>query len=71
MESKQEKLTRVASCLVGKKVTIEDSSGWSQASHERVDMAEVVGEKGIVFSFGNQSVEYIIGRGQHISCINE
>lgn len=67
MEQKQEKLSRIANCLVGKNVTIEDSSGWPQANSERVDMAEVIGSQGIVFRFGDQYVEYIIGRGQRVS----
>ncbi len=67
MELKQEKLSRIADYLVGKEVTIKDSTGWPQASTERVDMAEVIGNQGIIFHFGSQYVEYIIGRGQHVS----
>ena len=58
-------LTRVGKHLVGKNITIKDSSGWRQACNEKVTDVGIYPE-GICFYFGDEWVDYEVGRGQHI-----
>ena len=70
-ETKEQTLTRIAGKLVGRKVTIKDSSGYPQAKDEIVAKA-FASESGIRFQvYDKRGVEgtvlYIVGHGQHIS----
>lgn len=64
--NKQEKLSRIATYLVDKDVSITDSSGWLQADNEKVLGYRGVSDGEMILDFATGWVRYVVGQGQHI-----